>query len=313
MSRIEKASNVSTSVVSTSTVIPRVATVSFPPIEGSLAYNTPDDNIYYADGVLWHKLLNDQTVLAGDVTGPYNANTVVKIQNQSVPAGTVSGQILEFLSPNSWVLNSNLSPANGNLLMWSGTRWVPVGGTPSAGQVPIATSATSFTWGTLPPPAANANAFGAFAMFYGLTAGTGNTGPTDYAATVAVKTAAGTGRVPFPRNGPVLGGIVRVDASSFTLPAVGTYEVSFEVHTTEPGQLQLELQGADLPETVAVNMNPTSGGHPIVCKTYITTGVINSVLAVVNCVGNSTALTITPADGANTHANAQRITIARIA
>lgn len=151
-----------------------------------------------------------------------------------------------------------------------------------------------------------------FAMFYGLTAGTGNGGPTDYAATVAPKTAAGTGRVPFPRTGPVSGTISRVDSSSFTLPAIGTYEITFKVHTTEPGQLQLELNGADLAETVAVNMNPTNGGHPIVGNFFVTTTTVNSVIAVINPAGNSPALTITPADGASTHANAQSITISQI-
>jgi hypothetical protein len=150
-------------------------------------------------------------------------------------------------------------------------------------------------------------------MFYGLTAGTGNGGPTDYAATIAAKTAAGTGRVPFPRNGPLGAGIVRVDASSFTLPNIGTYLITFKVHTTEPGQLELELNGAELPETVAVNMNPTSGGHPIIGNALVTTSSTSSVLAVINPPGNTPALTITPADGADTHANAQSITILQIA
>jgi len=150
-------------------------------------------------------------------------------------------------------------------------------------------------------------------MFYGLTAGTGNGGATDYAATIAVKTSAGTGRVPFPRNGPILGSIVRIDGSSFTLPNIGTYEVTFKVHTTEPGQLQLELNGAAIVESTAVNMNPTSGGHPIIGNVFITTTSINSTLAVINPVGNSTALTITPADGAETQANAQSITIKQLA
>lgn len=152
-----------------------------------------------------------------------------------------------------------------------------------------------------------------YAMFYGLTTGTGNGGPNDYASTVAVKTSAGTGRVPFPRSGPATaGGIARVDSSSFTLPAIGTYEVTFRVHTTEPGQLELELNGVELPQTVAVNMNPTSGGHPIIGNAYITTTSINSVLAVINPPGNASALTITPADGSDTHANAQSITIRQI-
>ena len=152
-----------------------------------------------------------------------------------------------------------------------------------------------------------------FAMFYGLTAGTGNAGPTDYAATVAVRTAAGTGRVPFPRDGATTADIVRVDASSFTLPDIGTYEVSFQVHTTEPGQLQLELNGASLPETTIANANPTAGGHPIAGRFFITTTVINSVLAVINPSGNATALTITPANGSLTNANSQALLITRIA
>ena len=153
-----------------------------------------------------------------------------------------------------------------------------------------------------------------FSMFYGLTAGTGNPTTTDYAATVPAKTAAGTGRVPFPRNGPVGGSTIvsRIDASSFNLPAIGTYHVIFKVQTTEPGQLQLELNGADLAETTTPDQNPTSGGHLIVGDSYITTTIINSVLAVINPTGNTPALTITPADGASTHANAQSITIERL-
>lgn len=150
-----------------------------------------------------------------------------------------------------------------------------------------------------------------FAMFFGLTAGTGSAG-TDYAATVAVKTGAGTGRVPFPQDGPAAG-IVRVDGTSFTLPDVGTYAVTYRVHTTEPGQLNIEINGTDVPQTEAVNMNPTSGGHPIVGDCLITTVAINAVLAVVNSSGNAAALTVTPADGSRTHANSQTLTILRVA
>lgn len=157
-----------------------------------------------------------------------------------------------------------------------------------------------------------AGAVSPFSMFFGLTAGTGMIG-TDYAATVAPKTGAGTGRVPFPQNGPALGSIIRIDSSSFLLPDIGTYEINFRVHTTEPGQLQLELNNVDVANTVAVNMNPTLGGHPIIGSFYLTTTSVNSTLAVINPSGNSPALTITPADGAQTHANSQSITIKRIA
>jgi len=150
-----------------------------------------------------------------------------------------------------------------------------------------------------------------FAMFYGLTSGTGNGAGTDYAATIAVKTTPGTGRVSFPKNGPS-NGIVRIDNSSFTLPKIGTYEVNFSIHTTESGQIQLELDGVDLPETVVANMNPTAGGHLITGSFFVTTTGLNSILAVVNPTGNSTALTITTANGASTHANSQVLTIKKI-
>lgn len=151
-----------------------------------------------------------------------------------------------------------------------------------------------------------------FSEFYGLTTGTGNAGPNDYAATVAVKTVPGSGRVPFPRDSETTGSIVRIDASSFTIPDAGIYEVNYKVHTTEPGQLQIELNGVDIADTIAVNMNPTAGGHPIIGSFLITTTLPNTVLAIVNPTGNSAALTVTPADGAQTHANAQNLSIKKL-
>lgn len=152
-------------------------------------------------------------------------------------------------------------------------------------------------------------------MFYGLTAGTGNGGATDYAATIAVRTSAGTGAVPFPRVGPAAPGtgITSPSSTTFHLAAVGTYKVSWHVHTTERGQLELVLNDALLPETCMTNANPTAGGHPINGAVLITTSVVNSVLELVNPNGNSPALTITPADGADTHAHAQTIVIERVA
>lgn len=60
------------------------------------------------------------------------------------------------------------------------------------------------------------------------------------------------------------------------------------------------------------NMNPTAGGHEISGTFLARTTGTNAVLAVVNPAGNSTALTITPANGSQTHANAQVLTIERI-
>lgn len=150
------------------------------------------------------------------------------------------------------------------------------------------------------------------ASFFGTTTGTGSLG-NDYAGTVAQRTAAGTGRLPFPRNGvsvPLVNGITRIDASSFNLASVGSYSVEWSVQTTEVGQWQIELNGLALDNTVLVDQNPTAGGHPMSGSFLITTSVANSVLAIINPTGNSTALTITPADGAETHANSPTLNIA---
>jgi hypothetical protein len=164
-------------------------------------------------------------------------------------------------------------------------------------------------WVSVPPVATSAT----FSQFYGLTTGTGNGGPNDYASTVPVKTSAGTGRVPFPRNGAFsVGSATRIDSSSFTLPNIGIYEVFFEVHTIELGQLQLELAGAAIPSSTVANMNSAFGGHPIIGNTFITTTSANETLAVINPAGNATALTITPANGSETNANAQTLIIKQV-
>jgi hypothetical protein len=153
------------------------------------------------------------------------------------------------------------------------------------------------------------------AEFYGLTAGTGNLTASDYLVAIPAKTMAGSGRVPFPRdNTPAnAGGIVRSDPSSFFLPNVGTYEVSFDVQTVEPGQLMLELNGVDLPWTVSGNQNSGTLGHTHSKRVLITTAVSMSVLAVINPVGNTAALDVTAADAASTHANSQNLVIRQIA
>lgn len=143
--------------------------------------------------------------------------------------------------------------------------------------------------------------------FYGLTAGVGSIS-NDYTATIAVHTTAGTGRVPFPRDGAATTGVVRIDGSSFTLTAAGTYEISFQVHTTEPGQLQLELNGTALAYTTATNANPTSGGHELVYSGFVTAPA-GAVLAVINPATNPAALTVTAPGAAFANAAAQRLSI----
>jgi hypothetical protein len=100
--------------------------------------------------------------------------------------------------------------------------------------------------------------------------------------------------VEFPQDGVVSGGLVRASADSFTLPAIGIYEVSWQVSINEPGQLVLWLNSATIANTVAGRATGTS---QIVNHVLVTTTVVNSVLSIRNPAGNSTALTVTPNAG----------------
>ena len=114
--------------------------------------------------------------------------------------------------------------------------------------------------------------------------------PPDNAATVA----AGTD-VSFPQDGPNSGtGIARAGDDSFILGDIGTYQVLFQVSVTEPGQLMLTLNGADLPYTVAGRATGTS---QIVGMAIVQTTTENAVLTVRNPEGTAQALTITPLAG----------------
>jgi hypothetical protein len=114
--------------------------------------------------------------------------------------------------------------------------------------------------------------------------------PPDNAATVAPNT-----DVSFPQDGPISGtAITRVNASSFNLATIGTYQVLFQVGVDEPGQLILTLNGADLAYTV---VGRATGTSQIVGIALVQTTVINSVLTVRNPAGNAAALTITPLAG----------------
>ncbi|MFA6916849.1 MAG: collagen-like protein [Parachlamydiales bacterium] len=113
--------------------------------------------------------------------------------------------------------------------------------------------------------------------------------PGDNAATVAPGTA-----VSFPQTGSTSGVIVPLTASTFLLPAVGTYIVQFQVSVDEAGQLMLRLNAAPVADSVAGRATGTS---QIVGISLLTTTVPNSILEVINPAGNATALTITPLAG----------------
>jgi hypothetical protein len=114
--------------------------------------------------------------------------------------------------------------------------------------------------------------------------------PGDNSATVAAGTA-----VEFPQDGPTVGGgaPTRSSATQFTLPATGTYRVQAQVSVTEPGQLQVALNGAGLPNTV---VGRATGISQMVIDTLIT-ATAGQLLSIINPTGNPAALTITPIAG----------------
>lgn len=138
------------------------------------------------------------------------------------------------------------------------------------------------------------------AMFFGTTSGTGST-QNDYAATVAVGDA-----VPFPQDGPAVGTKVsRLSATQFTINVAGLYEVSWAVGFAEASQLELRVNGA----TLVVNSTATSGaGTQQNVNKVLVQFAAADVVELVNPPGNAAALTVQPADGSLTHAQAPNIT-----
>ena len=78
------------------------------------------------------------------------------------------------------------------------------------------------------------------------------------------------------------------------MPAIGTYRVTFSVPVDEAGQLQLRLNGVPIAYTVS---GRATGASRIEGEALVQTTAIDRILAVVNPVGNTPALTITPAAG----------------
>jgi hypothetical protein len=121
----------------------------------------------------------------------------------------------------------------------------------------------------------------AFGYFYALM-------PGDNSATIAAGTA-----VDFPHDG-ALSGITRSTSSSFTLPAVGTYEVFWQVSISEAGQLDLWLDGVEQFTSVAGRAAATS---QITNHVLLMTTTVNSLLTVRNPSGSPVVLTVTPSAG----------------
>lgn len=130
--------------------------------------------------------------------------------------------------------------------------------------------------------------------------------PPDNAATVAAASA-----VDFPRNGAT-SGISRASANEFVLPAIGVYEVTWQVSVSEAGQLVLGLDsGSGVVEQTDSVVGRATGTSQITNHVLLTTTSAFSTLSIRNPAGNSPALTITPLAG-GTHSVSASLLIMQI-
>jgi hypothetical protein len=132
-----------------------------------------------------------------------------------------------------------------------------------------------------------------FADFYALM-------PGDNSATIAQGTA-----VSFPSAGPISGSdITALSATQFQLSSVGTYNVIWQVSISEAGQLVLEINGTEILSTV---VGRATGTSQITGSRLITTSAANSILRVVNPLGNPIALTVTTTAGGSRSVSASLV------
>lgn len=229
----------------------------------------------------------------GDLSGTQNQTLVMNLQGIPLDLTTnppTSGQALVF-NGTKWVASTVVGTAGQAGATGPAGPAGPAGATGPAGPAG-ATGPTGQTG-----PAGAKGGVLAFADFFALM-------PPDNAATVAPGT-----DVSFPQDGPTSGTtIVRTGPSTFNLSAIGSYQVTYQVSVSEPGQMIVTLNGADLPYTVTGQATGTSQifGTALVAVTST-----NSLLTVRNPEGNSTALTITPLAG-GTRAVSAHLTIMQI-
>ena len=186
----------------------------------------------------------------------------------------------------------------------------PTGSTGATGAIgPAGPTGSTGATGAI-GPAGTAGAAGAA----GATGPSGNLGYADFYALQGADNAAIPLSAPvlFPEDGPTSNYIVRgtggTSTSSFVLPAIGTYEVMFQVSVDEPGQLVLGLDSGFGPVEQAYSVvGRATGTSQIVGICLVTTTVANSELSVRNPAGNTSALTITTIAGGKSAVSAHLV------
>jgi hypothetical protein len=113
--------------------------------------------------------------------------------------------------------------------------------------------------------------------------------PNDNSATIAPGS-----NIEFPNDGPNLGQVTRISASTFNLTNIGTYLIQFQVSIAEAGQLCIKLNSIEQLNSVVGRATVTS---QIVGLSLITTTSSNSIISISNPLAEAIALTITPNAG----------------
>ena len=111
--------------------------------------------------------------------------------------------------------------------------------------------------------------------------------------------------VSFPQDGPTSGSIARAGPDTFNLPAIGTYQVMFNVGVFDRGQLILTLNGTPLPYTgVETSSFPIS---QLVGTFLVTTTVTDSSLSVRNPSDSGIEVNVASFDGGNAPVSAHLV------
>ena len=176
----------------------------------------------------------------------------------------------------------------------------------------------------------------AFAGFFGMTEGPGNTGDNDYPATIAASAAgpsvAGLSAINFPRESLESGnaggivinnpGVAQTDNTEFLLPSAGVYRATWHISTDEPAQWSLWIGvaanqapgGLFIPHTVALG-RPSSVGQATGTSQLVGDVLFEvsagAVIQIRNFASSAGAVTVTPLPG-GTQAQAAHLIIERL-
>ena len=99
--------------------------------------------------------------------------------------------------------------------------------------------------------------------------------------------------VEFPNTGEILGSsITKIDDTTFNIADVGVYLIIFNVTTTEAGQVDLTVNGTELPYTVVGN---AGGNSQITGVSLVKIDTENSTITVRNPATSTDSITLTRA------------------